>query len=240
MHALVRYALWVRRHIEKEPDSDDRIARGFEEMSEVRDVLEKHLDPFFDPSLAIRSIYGRWFPWLVLLNEKWAREHKELIYPADEKYQGFLQAAWHTYLTFCQAYDNVLDVLHKQYKLAVDRISEVNEAKDDIEGPNVRLAEHLMVFYWRGTLDLERGEGLLGEFWKIAPPDIRGRAIEYIGRSLSNTEEEIPADILKRLKDLWEWRLSEFQSSLDITVHFLNSNLLVGGLLQGSSMIHGQ
>ena len=219
MHTVIQYALWIRRHIEKEANSKDRIDRGFEEMPEVRDILENHLDPSFDSSLAIRSIYGRWFPWLVLLDEKWSREHKELIFPADEKYRSFWQPAWNTYLTFCQAYDNVLDVLSDQYKMAVDRISEVNEAKDDIESPNVRLAEHLMVYYWRKTLDLEKGEGLLRQFWIVAPPNIRGRAIEYIGRSLSNTEEEVPGDILKRLKDLWEWRLSEFQGCPDITVY---------------------
>ena len=220
MHTVIQYALWIRRHIEKGTNSKDGINRGFDEMREVRYVLEKHLDPSFDPSLAIRSVYGRWFPWLVLLDAKWAREHTELIFPADEEYQAFLQAAWNTYLIFCQAYDNVFDVLHGQYKLAVDSLTAVKEPKDDIERPNVRLAEHLMVFYWQGTLDLEGGEGLLREFWKIAPSDIRGQAIDYVGRSLSNTEEEVPSDILKRLKDLWEWRLSEFESSPDITVHF--------------------
>lgn len=219
MHTMVQYALWTRRHIEKGADGKDRIDRGFEEMPEVRDVLEKHLDPSVDPSLAIRSVYGQRFPWLVLLDENWARENTERIFPGGEEYQAFFQAAWNTYLTFCQAYDNVFDVLRRQYKLAVDSIPKVKETKDDIMRPNVRLAEHLMVFYWRGKVDLEEGGNLLREFWKIAPPDIRGQAIDYVGRSLSNTEEEVPSDILKRLKGLWEWRLSEFESSSDITVH---------------------
>jgi hypothetical protein len=72
MHAVVRYALWVRRHLEKEPDGRERISRGFNDMREVLDVLNAHLDPEEDPSLAIRAVYGQWFPWLVLLDREWA------------------------------------------------------------------------------------------------------------------------------------------------------------------------
>ena len=97
MHTVIQYTLWIRRHIEKGADSNDRIDRGFEEMPEVRDILEKHLDPSFDPSLAIRSVYGRWFPWLVLLDEKWARDNTELIFPSEEEYRVFFQAAWNHY-----------------------------------------------------------------------------------------------------------------------------------------------
>src|SRR5262249_34581 len=75
MHATMRYALWIRRNIEKEPHGEERIKRGFEEIPEVREVLETHLDPALDSSLAIRSVYGQWFPWLVFLDEKWASAH---------------------------------------------------------------------------------------------------------------------------------------------------------------------
>ena len=88
MNALLQYALWIRRHIEKEADAEELIYRGLEDMPEVRDVLVAHLDPTSEPSLAIRSIYGHWFPWLVLLDDKWAKDHVELIFPADEKYSA--------------------------------------------------------------------------------------------------------------------------------------------------------
>jgi hypothetical protein len=44
MHAVVGYALWVRRRIENEPGSNISTALGFNGMPEVRTVLDKHLD----------------------------------------------------------------------------------------------------------------------------------------------------------------------------------------------------
>jgi hypothetical protein len=77
MHAVVQYALWVRRHIEQLPDGPALVASGFAGMPEVREVLEAHLDPANDPSLAIRAVYGQWFPWLVLLDRAWAEAQRQ-------------------------------------------------------------------------------------------------------------------------------------------------------------------
>jgi hypothetical protein len=96
MHAAVRYALWVRRHIEKTPEGKERIAHGFKEMAEVREVLEAHLDPTLDPSLAIRSVYGQWFPWLVLLDPQWASAHVPNIFPQNKPLRDLRDAAWDT------------------------------------------------------------------------------------------------------------------------------------------------
>ena len=41
MHAVIRYALWVRRHLEKEPDAEERLAKKFDEMPEVREVRKE-------------------------------------------------------------------------------------------------------------------------------------------------------------------------------------------------------
>lgn len=82
MHAVVRYALWVRRHQEVPLHGQARVDRGFDEMPEVREVLELHLDPTRDPSLAVRAVYGQRFPWLVLLDSRWAAAHVGAIFPA--------------------------------------------------------------------------------------------------------------------------------------------------------------
>lgn len=220
MHAVLRYALWLRRSIEKTPESSDRIDRGFDEMPEVRTVLESHLDLSTEPSLAIRAVYGQWFPWLVLLDKEWSKRHTGLIFPADKELKEYWKAAWNTYIALCQAYDAVFDLLYDQYGLAIDNLQGVKEPDDQIWRPNVRLAEHLMVFYWRGVINFEKGENLFLTFWKKAPSDIRGRAIEYIGRSLFNTEGEVPADTISRLKNLWNWRFGEIQRSEDIIAHY--------------------
>lgn len=206
MHAVIRYALWVRRHLEKGESAPERLQRGFEEMPEVRDVLDAYLDVRREPSLAIRAVYGQWFPWLVLLDTEWAGNNAARIFPLDAQQEAFFDAAWSTYVAFCRPYDNVFDVIREQYRHAVERIGCRRDDTRWLANPDERLAKHLMVFYWRGKLSLENP--LLTAFWEKAPDGLRGHAIEFVGRALKQTEGDIPAEILDRRKQLWELRLA--------------------------------
>lgn len=206
MHAVVRYALWVRNHLQEGSDAQERLARGFEEMPEVREVLETHLNPNRDPSLAIRAVYGQWFPWLVLLDSNWARAHAATIFPQDSESAAYFDAAWNTYVVFCSPYDNVLEILRLFYHLAVQRIGVRRDDTRWLDDPDKKLAEHLMVFYWRGKLALDAP--LLVRFWEKAPDAVRAHALVFVGQSLKQTEGDIPAKILDRLKKLWEQRLA--------------------------------
>src|SRR5207245_259624 len=62
-------------------------------------------------------------------------------------------------------------------------------------------------YYWRGKLKLKDRKGLLPRFWEKADDKIRAHAMEFVGRSLGNTEHKIPARILRRIQALWESRL---------------------------------
>ncbi len=206
MHAVVHYALWVRRHIEQLTDGPALIASGFEAMPEVRGVLEAHLDPANDPSLAIRAVYGQWFPWLVLLDRAWAAAQILRIFPADRT--DLRGAAWETYIVFCRPYDNVFEVLEPEYSRAVERLGDTARSVGHHLGdPEAHLAEHLMVFYGRGKLTLDAPPNLLAGFFEKAPGLIRGRAIEFIGRSLRDEKGQIPAVVLQRFSALWERRI---------------------------------
>lgn len=207
LHAVIKYALWFRRYLEKQADGQERLREGFKEMPEVREGLETHLDPARDPSLAVRSVYGQWFPWLVLLDEQWAREHASQIFPLNEQEQVYFEAAWNSYVVFNRPYDNVLDILREQYSHAVKQIGHPKSGVSLLPDPDRRLAEHLMAFYWRGKISLE--DPMLTTFWEKSPEDISAHALEFIGRSLLQTEEDIPDDIIQRLKNLWEYRLKK-------------------------------
>ena len=207
MHTVVRYALWVRRHMEKAPDAEEQPARGFDEMPEVREVLDRHLDPSHDPAPSIRAVYGQWFPWLHLLDPAWAEQSVAKIFPEDESLQPLRDAAWETYVTFCAPYDATFDVLRQEYERAVERLDGASSEPPGLNNPEGRLAEHLMALYWRGKLDLEDPEGLLGPFYRKAPGALRGHALRFVGRSLRNTEEVVAPEILERLRVLWKSRI---------------------------------
>jgi hypothetical protein len=213
MHAVVGYALWVRRRIENEPGSNVGTALGFNGMPEVRAVLDKHLDPESDPSLAIRAVYGQWFPWLHFLDREWAQESVPRIFPRDEALRDLRNAAWTTYIIYCQPFDEVFGVLEEEYRHAIDRIGTAQESSANLDAPDSRLAQHLITEYWRGELNAEDQDGLLGAFYAIADVKLRSLVIDFAGRSLHNTSGAVPLDALERLKNFWTRRFEAVRAT---------------------------
>jgi len=210
MHAVIRYALWVRRHFEKEAGGG-YAHMSFDEMPEVREVLDAHLDVVYDPSLAIRAVYGEWFPWLISLDTDWARKNTMCIFPLGEEDKIYFEAAWSAYIVHNKPNKSVFELLQEQYNHAIDLIDTQRSEIRWLVDPDRRLAEHLMVFYWWGTIELD--DPLLFKFWEKAPDELRGHAIEFIGHALQRGKKPVPIDILKRFQKLWESCLAKAMES---------------------------
>ncbi len=207
MHAVIYYALWVRRHVEELAGDKERIAAGFNEMPEVQAILDRHLDPDRDPSRSIRAVYGRFFPWLLLLDSQWAAASVSKIFPNEEAQRDLHDAAWETYITSCPADDNVFDILSEQYVHAINLITMEPKENRRVPDPDERLAEHFMALYWRGKLKLDEPEGILKKFYVKASDTLRGHALAFVGRVMYNTEGAVAPQRVKRNKVLWERRL---------------------------------
>ncbi|MFC2062538.1 hypothetical protein ACFLS8_01120 [Chloroflexota bacterium] len=206
LHAVIAYALWVQKLLR----DGNKVTkpRGLDEIPEVRNVLDYHLDINVEKTLSIRAIYGAKFPLLHLLDNEWASNNVKLIFSPEDHLQKLHDAAWDAYITYNHAYSNVFDLLREEYSVMVERISETPDEKPSMFRPEEHLAEHLMVFYWQGRLKIGEPAGLLERFFKRAPDVIRGHAFSFIGRSIGNNEETIPKNIINRLKKLWENRIS--------------------------------
>jgi hypothetical protein len=204
MHAVIRYALWVGRHLEK---SENQCA-SFDEMPEVRDVLNAHLELCRDPSLAIRSVFGQWFPWLCMLDEAWAMSHVDVIFPVDPARYTQWDAAWQPYIVFCPPYNGVFQVLRKHYEHAIlDIVREVPFKVAGNAGHREQLAEHLMLLYGRGVISPDDSPDLVGLFFAKAPQSVRYHALEFVGRSLKDVAGQVSAEVLERFRSLWERRV---------------------------------
>lgn len=214
MQVVVRYALWVRRCLEKLPDGAQKIARGFEEMPEVRQMLEVHLDLAQDPSLAIRSVYGRWLPSLTYLDAGWTKNHVQAIFPHEEILRRYRDAAWDTYVVFCHPYSIVFDVLQEEYRNSIEQLGTPGTTRLASDSTTAtQLVQHLMVLYWNGKLPLEDETGLLARFFEKGTDALRGEAFEFLGRSLGRPDEPLPEEISVRLKKLLEKRLATITAS---------------------------
>ena len=221
MHAVIRYASWVRKHTKIMQERHDR--PSLNEMPEVRRVLNKHLNLQHDSSLAIRAVYGRWFPWLVFLDLRWASQHIPKIFPREETEQNLRNAAWEAYIVYCSPFDDVLPVLAGEYHRAIDLIGTSSSRRGHPYDPDEHLAEHLMAFYWRGKLALDEPEGLLTQFFSKASDTLRGYALEFVGHSLYREKNPVPEQILVRLRALWEQR---FMAASGYTTHNVGTNEL--------------
>ncbi|MCH8040179.1 MAG: hypothetical protein IH977_07530 [Nitrospinae bacterium] len=216
---VVAYGLWVRRHLESRPNGEQLLANGFEEMPEAKKVLEDHLNPEIDSSLAIRAVYGQWLPWLVLLDSNWTKENLHRIFPRNDTLKKFRQVAWQTYIVFCSPYDNVFDLIKDEYAWASSELGSDEENRNRFGKPDEHLAQHLMAFYWRGKIDLNVPANLLPVFYHQASDIVCADVIEFGGRSLKNTEGEVPSDILHRFKRLWEYRFEAIASDNSASSH---------------------
>lgn len=202
-HALIQYGLWCLR---ASKGGDEGEALAFSGTPEVTEVLERHLDTSVDPSSAIRSVYGQFFPWIMLLDHEWAKANVGRIFPSAKAAAPFWNAGWGGYVLFVPPFDDVLDVLVDQYVFAIELLTEV-EKQHRRDRESERLSGHLMTYYWRGKLDSDGGKALLERFWQKAPPETRSAALRFIGISLKNTKHDLPEEIRRRLITLWESRM---------------------------------
>ena len=210
MHAVMRYALWVKRHV------DDEHWSGFADIPEVLNVLEEHLDIRVESTSTVRAVYGQWFPWLVLLDLDWAKDNVEVIFPSDADYSYLRTAAWDTYVAMSQAYDNVFTILRGQYLLAIETIEDPAPEGYKWRHPATCLAEHLMVLYWRGKIVFGDSDKMLELFFSNASDELRADAIGFAGRAVINSDDPIPDEISARLVDLWDRRMAAIRASGEV------------------------
>lgn len=199
----VRFGLWVRRHL-GEPSA------SLDSMPELRSLLETHLEPSADPSLAVRSTYGRWLPSIHCIDPGWTAAHIGHFFPTEGAHADLRQAAWTAYILYCRPYDDVLPVLRDEYRHAVAELGQPNDGSR--QSPGQRTAEHLMVFYLRGQLDLQ--DALLAGFFERATEETRQHAMRFVGRVLYDNDD-LDEALKTRATTLWESRTEVLDVAAD-------------------------
>lgn len=227
IEGLFFYPGWIKRQT-----GDTGPARLPEEALAV---LEKHLNPKQDPSLAIRSLYGRWIPWILQFDRAWGTDAVSRIFPESEPRYWLI--AWDGFIRFNNPYDDIFEPMQPIYAKAISQLGcPASEADDTRHLRDERLAGHLMTFYWRGHYPLEDESSLLRRFFVQAPDRIRAEAIEFLGRSLDRTPAPVDPIVLDRIKCLWTLRFE--QAGQDPTTH--QAELTAFGWCFGSKKFEAQ
>jgi hypothetical protein len=203
MHALISHAMWVHRHL----PANERI--GFAVMPEIQHVLERKLGLENEKTFAIRSVFGQYFAHLCAIDPNWVKASLSLIFPTEAPQKQYRDVAWNTYVTFNRPNAKVFPILLSEYERAVENLNEPKGTEHDLGDPDESLAEHLVTLYSWGVLNFARPESLLNNFYSVASDDLRGHAIQFIGKILDQDGEPLPDELRQRLVHFWEKRVRE-------------------------------
>lgn len=205
IHALTVYVVWVARSIGVETSHGSEVTL-LSRMPEAVEALEQHLDLGRDPSLAIRAVYGRRFPWLVAVDPEWSSRYASAVFVKDPGLRRYWDAAWSSYLTNDTLNRNVFHILNGEYRHAIALLGGEPDVKGTRFNPEEALAQHMMLLYLNE--DLELGDGsLLADFYERASDTICARALDFVGRISGN--DGFNENMRSRAVFLWDARLAE-------------------------------
>ena len=198
MQGLMYYAFRKRQSICESPPFPPMT--GF--APEIMEQLELHLDRAKEPSLAVRSAYGKWLPQLYGLDKEWTVASLDNIFPRDDVRSA--EAAWDAYMAFSQVHIDLLPTLRSLYERAVQGIGKHSEDLKALADPDERLGGHLVLFYRHNALELD--DPLLSSFFDVATDEVRYKTLSNAARGIQNLKDRDLTSACQRLKLLWERR----------------------------------
>jgi hypothetical protein len=217
MRTAITYLSWLRTRNVARLEPDATVG-----APEVYRVLDAHLEPTHDPSAAIRSVYGEYFPFLLSLSAEWSRSRVERIFGPTERPEGqsddiavmLGNVAWVAFISLHGPNRGLLDSLRDHYRMHVRQIgTDLMTQPRGARTPPGRLAEHILLLYSQGVIGLTSDDALIEAFFTIADSELRREALSRLGWLLWRSEVELPADVLHRLTTLWEWRETQVEES---------------------------
>lgn len=197
LEAVIEYGVWK---YQRDPDSS---------FEDVIAIVDRHLDPVKDPSVAVRSVIGRNFSNLVAFDRSWAEGAAERIFPAHKEFRHLWSAAWDGYLGRGLQNKPTWLALRDQYALAVRRVEPDNDGRRQ-PGRDQALGNHLVSLYWSGEIDLE--DGLLADLITVADEKLRRSLLEAVGHGLVPDGPSLEDPVLQRLLALWNSRVAAVRS----------------------------
>lgn len=203
--AVIDYAVWVNRNPVEAGQTTQQI--GFSSVPEARQLLERHLSPDIDPSVAVASVFGRRFADLYYLDAEWIIANKGKIFPRDEAHYSRREAAWEAFIIFSRARRDLFEVLEAEYIEAVEALpTRVPLWRQSLHYPE-HLGAHLWNFYLWGMIQFDSHQGVLRKFYEEAADDLIGKLHWQIGCELPENGPALGEAEFQRVQALWEWRL---------------------------------
>ncbi|MDD2942426.1 MAG: hypothetical protein PHC51_05595 [bacterium] len=196
LDALIKFGFWIRK---QEPD---------DLLSEVTGILSKRLSkdsqsPLTRPEYAILGVH---FTNLCTLNQNWANDHKETLFPRTNSLAW--RDAFGCFILHNRPLKIVFEILHAEYEYAVDHLNILSEAKEAGEDLVEQLGKHLLSYYLWDVYSLTGNRSLLERFYKknISQHEILSGLFAHLGDSLVNSGKHIDEKLSERVVAYFNWR----------------------------------
>lgn len=210
MHCLVAYSFYCERKRKKENGD-----QGMPMMiTLVKETLTEELDKTKNPSLAVHSVLGWYFPQFIYLDKEWALENREKIYPVEAEMAKYWQAAWSAYIRFSDVYTNVFPELLKQYQRALEELPVLHK-EQSIDRSDEKMATHILKAYLLDMIKLDSDDGLLLLYYQKANDETRSHGNFWLSQVLEAQKPSAQDALWQKIWSLWQWRIEKATSSAD-------------------------
>ncbi|MEU7906340.1 hypothetical protein [Actinoplanes sp. NPDC049118] len=173
-------------------------------LTDVEELLDRHLDHWMDPSGAVRSIYGELFVRLEWMDPQWARTRCALIFPTASEQRALLDSAWVGHVADGRVSDSTWPLLLDVYSTIVDRI-EADADDSAHEFRTMGLGHRLLAGYLHGLIGVDSDDQLLRRFYAKASPENAMELMRSLGTQLQDNDP-ISVDLRDRLTAFWMFR----------------------------------
>lgn len=174
----------------------------------VQRLLEAKLLPDNEPSLAVRSVFGRLFPVLVYLDQEWAWAKMDAIFPDHDKVR--FGAAFSSLVSFNPLYTDLYTGLRRKYVTAL-RLCNEGDLVPGLGGDTMQtVAGHIVLSYIVGNEDVTNGQldsSVIADIYQFMPASAIAGAMWFVWRSLESNETFLSDDHWTRARMLMTWRL---------------------------------
>ncbi len=216
LRVVVAYLSWLRtRNVVRLETSASEVA------PEAYEVLEAHLNAEQDASVAVRSVYGESYGFLLFASSEWARSNVTKIFgvagaldSVDDAHALLGNVAWSVFISTHGPNRSLFDALRDHYighvqNLGRDDVPHLHGART----PPAGLAEHIFFLYSQGVIGLNSDDRLVMSFFDVADIALRRESLSRLGWMLSHSGTELPNDVLERWRVFWEWREQVVENS---------------------------
>jgi hypothetical protein len=196
LEALVNFGFWVRSYLPEDP------------VSEVTEILSERLSKETELRLTRpeRAMLGMHFGNLCALNQVWAIEQKNILFPQNDKV--FWYDAFVSYIRFNRPVKNVFEILREDFIYALENLDDWLSEKGDDRNYIDRLGQHIFTYYLWQVFPLTGDGSLLEEFYENTSTDRQrwGHLFDHVGRSLRNSPKVLENSLVERAIDYFNWR----------------------------------